>query len=95
MALEHHTLRLSAVVALKGILLSACPVLAGQMIRQLEQLDLVSIERKARVLTHQLASLTLLAYTKSLAEHKDAPMFGHTVRRRRAAATNSFNQQPG
>lgn len=59
------------------------------MIRQLEQLDLVSIERKARVLTHQLASLTLLAYTKSLAEHKDAPMFGHTVRR--AAATNSFN----
>lgn len=51
-----------------------------QVVALLDQLNLMPVERKARVLTHQLASLTLLAYSKSLAEHKDAPMFGHTVR---------------
>lgn len=60
----------------------ACGVHVGprQVVALLDQLNLMPVERKARVLTHQLASLTLLAYSKSLAEHKDAPMFGHTVR---------------
>jgi hypothetical protein len=38
-----------------------------------------SFQKKARVLAHQLSSLTLLAYSSSLSAHTDAPMYGHTI----------------
>ncbi|TFJ85354.1 hypothetical protein NSK_003400 [Nannochloropsis salina CCMP1776] len=38
-----------------------------------------SLKKKARVLAHQLSSLTLLAYSSSLSAHTDAPMYGHTI----------------
>jgi hypothetical protein len=45
--------------------------------RVLEGLQLDTVERKARFLGFQLASLCLLAYSDPLSKHRDSPMFGH------------------
>ena len=55
------------------------PLLYIQVIKLFKSFNLTTVERRARVLTHQLSSLTMLAYTASLSDHKDAPMYGHTI----------------